>query len=372
MKRSLSFFLTGALLFPAVLYPSDSLAHEPETSTSRSASAAENFSLKNADEKPTLPVREHTDIQRELLTSIRALEQPAKMDVSAVVMSEIPEIEVKNLYYELLRQNPELKYAYDLSAQVQNRILTCQISYMPYKTGAYPADWKGVPIDSLSQLLTEANKHLGDAPLPIRLTDTSLEPDTIQRALQQVGGGYMVCELNPDGTEITYAPALGHTMEECLALLEEADGLAEEIIQKNITPALTERECAETLYHYLIHTVQYDRRYYTDREHMPYDSQTAIGALRDQLAICGGYSHALKLLFEKVGIPCYTVSGTYGQEHHMWNLAFLEGQWLWFDATADRGLPEGTVPDHFALEKLEASYHFSNEELLHLLPKSVP
>ena len=64
------------------------------------------------------------------------------------------------------------------------------------------------------------------------------------------------------------------------------------------------------MYRYLTEYVQYDRRYYSDRANMPYDSQTAVGALRDGVAICGGYSLALKLLFEQADIPCYTATGT--------------------------------------------------------------
>ena len=127
-------------------------------------------------------------------------------------------------------------------------------------------------------------------------------------------------------------------MEECLTLLEQAETLAAEAAEKRIDDTMTKREQAETLYRYLTEYVQYDRRYYSDRSNMPYDSQTAVGALRDGVAICGGYSLALKLLFEQADIPCYTATGLYGSEHHIWNIADLDGHWLWFDATADRGL----------------------------------
>ncbi len=290
MRQPLAALLAGSIALFTVFPPYASFAQELSETKIPSTLSAENVSSNNTEKKAPLPVMDYEDIKRELSESIRALDQPAQMDVSAVVMSETPEIDVKNLYYELLRQNPELKYAYDLSVQVQDGMLTCQISYMPYKTGNYPADWKGIPIDTLSQLIAEAKEHLGNATLPIRLTDSSLEPDTIHHALGQVGGGYILCSLSLDGTELTYAPAMGTTMEECLALLEQADLLADEIIQKNIPPAMSKRECAEALYDYLIHTVQYDRRYYTDREHMPYDSQTALGALQDGLTICGIYS----------------------------------------------------------------------------------
>ena len=77
-------------------------------------------------------------------------------------------------------------------------------------------------------------------------------------------------------------------------------------------------------------------RYYSDPNHMPYDSRTAYGA-HDQLAICGGYAQALQTLFDKAGIPCYTVSGSMGSEYHMWDIAYLDDRWRYFDATSDRG-----------------------------------
>ena len=67
----------------------------------------------------------------------------------------------------------------------------------------------------------------------------------------------------------------------------------------------------------------YDSRYYTDPASMPYESTTAYGALKDDLAICGGYAQALQALYEQVGIPCLTVSGQWNGENHMWNLVWL-------------------------------------------------
>ena len=135
------------------------------------------------------------------------------------------------------------------------------------------------------------------------------------------------------------------------------------MVDEATTPEMTDRERAAALYDYLIGTVDYDRRYYTDPAQLPLESQTAVGALRDHLAICGGYSLALQLLYEKAGIPCYTVSGTFGSENHMWNLALLDGEWLWFDATTDRGLPEGAERRHFAQTELESRQSITGETL---------
>ena len=97
------------------------------------------------------------------------------------------------------------------------------------------------------------------------------------------------------------------------------------------------REQAEALYAYLTEHVRYDFRYYGEPGEMPYDSTTAYGALHDNLAICGGYAQAFQLLLEQAGIPCVTVSGQLGAENHMWDLARIDGQWLYFDPTSDRG-----------------------------------
>ena len=110
--------------------------------------------------------------------------------------------------------------------------------------------------------------------------------------------------------------------------------------------------------------VEYDQRYYSDRNAMPYESQTAIGALRDGLAICGGYSNAVKLLFEKAGIPCYNVTGTCQGENHMWNIARIDGRWLWFDATMDRGSTGEFGFLRFALTELDKNKYQWNEDSL--------
>ncbi len=314
-----------------------------------------------------LPITSSGELQGELYAAISEVRQPLPMDATDMIWSQTPEIDVKNLYYELISRHPDLKYAYDVDVSVENGLLACRISYMPHKTGDYPADWTGVSVDTIPELVEAAETHLGVDTLPIRLTDPALDPDRISYALRQVGGGYVICGLSRDGTALTYSPAMGMTMAECLALLEQAEDLASEIAGECLNDSMTERERAETLYRYLTEHVKYDQRYYSDRDDMPYDSQTSIGALRDGVAICGGYSNALKLLFEQADIPCYTVTGTFGSENHMWNIARLDGAWLWFDATADRGMSPKFELRHFAREELDARYSWDSEQLSWLL-----
>ena len=316
-------------------------------------------------EKP-LAILDRGMLKAELASAMEELRQPRVMDISAAGLEQ-PELDGKNVYYEIIAESPGMKYAYDLTVEVRGTELVCRLSYMPYKTGDFPADFSGEEIASIGELLAAAEKHLGETEAAIRIADPAQEPDKMNRALQQVGGGYILCSLNADGAALQYSPPAEMTLEECMTALEAAGALAGQVVEQTVTPEMSQREAAEALYAYLTVNVTYDQRYYSDRAAMPYASQTAVGALRDHTAICGGYANALKLLYEKAGIPCYTVTGKYFQENHMWNIARLDGQWLWFDATTDRGSTGEFGFLRFALSELDGvKYQYREEDVLAL------
>lgn len=314
-----------------------------------------------------LVVSDMAEIKAELRSAIESLRQPREIDISAIKLSDDPELDVKNLYYSITGEAPELKYAHDITIEINDSILTCHLSYMPYKTGDFPEDFAGVSVDSLQELIAVAEQNKGKDPTDIRVTNTDLEPDEMQRALQQAGGGFVVCSLSGDATQIVYNSAQGMTMEEALDAIAETENLADQVIEDVLEEGMTQREQAEALYSYVTETVRYDFRYYNDRANMPYESQTALGAFRDGEAICGGYSHALKLLFEKVGIKCYNVSGIASNENHMWNVALLDGQWLWFDATADRGNTADRGFRYFAMSELSPNRYRWDADIINPL-----
>lgn len=280
---------------------------------------------------------------------------------------EQPEMDVRNLYYEIAAARPELKYAYDLEIGSEAGSLVCTFHYMPYKTGDFPEGFAGQEAGSIPELIALAEENIGREAVPVRITNREPDPDSMNRALQQAGGGYLLCMLNRDATAIQYQASYGTDMETGLAALAEADRLAEQVIAQVVTPGMSQREKAEALYAYVTSTVSYDQRYYTDKSNMPYESQTALGALRDGVAICGGYSHAVKLLFEKAGIPCCNVTGKYFNENHMWNIALLDGQWLWFDATADRSSTGEFGFLRFGLTELDGTKYAWDQEQLQWL-----
>lgn len=286
----------------------------------------------------TVTVTSLEEIREQLAAAIAEVRQPPVFLVSGELDTATLTMDVQNVYSALLAAQPAYKYAHDLQAELTDSgRLYCTVSYMPYRTGAYPEGFEGVAVGSLEELLTAARNGLTQSSIPIRITEPALQVDDMNRMLQQAGGSYLLCQLNADGTAVQVTPQNGLTHAEALECLQAIDELAKQVLESELQEGMTDREKAEALYTYLTNHVRYDHRYYADRASMPYESMTALGALRDGLAICGGYAQALQTLFEAAGIPCYTVSGQMGSEYHMWNVALLDGAWRYFDATSDRG-----------------------------------
>lgn len=324
--------------------------------------SSDSSSLQSPSPSPGQPleVLSIEDVQSELTQAIDQLRQPSPMDIGSLALEQ-PELDVKNLYYQILSLRPEFKYAYDLSVSLDSSILNCTIFYMPYKTGQYPAGFEGIQVQSLSELIAAAENNLSSGSIAVRIMDTSLEPDEMNKALQQAGGGYFSCTLNQDATAIVFNPPVSMTAQDCMQAMAQAEELADSVISQLISEDMSQEDRAWALYSWLCSNVEYDQRYYSDKSSMPYESQTALGALRDGTAICGGYSHALKLLFEKAGIPCFNVTGVYYGEYHMWNIACLDGRWLWFDATSDRGSDGQFGYLRFALDQLDTDKYQWND-----------
>ncbi|WP_294470367.1 transglutaminase domain-containing protein [uncultured Ruminococcus sp.] len=75
------------------------------------------------------------------------------------------------------------------------------------------------------------------------------------------------------------------------------------------------------------------------------DCYTAYGCLVGGNAVCEGYSKALMMLCDRVGLPCLPVIGqgineSGAAQEHIWNKVMIEGQWYCTDVTWDDPLFE--------------------------------
>ena len=80
---------------------------------------------------------------------------------------------------------------------------------------------------SLASLVQTARDGLAQESIPIRITDPGLAVDDMNRALQQVGGSYLLCQLSRDGTAVTVTPQDGLTPQQALERLAELAALLE-------------------------------------------------------------------------------------------------------------------------------------------------
>lgn len=134
------------------------------------------------------------------------------------------------------------------------------------------------------------------------------------------------------GAKAYFVPQYVTDAETCRAQTEELLAKAHEIVAK--TSSTSSAYEKELVFHdYICQNTSY----LTQNGSIGY---TAYDALLTGKAVCEGYSRALQLLLELVGIPNYLVTGTGvdddgGREGHMWNIVTIGGENYHVDATWD-------------------------------------
>lgn len=83
---------------------------------------------------------------------------------------------------------------------------------------------------------------------------------------------------------------------------------------------------------YIARTTDYDKEYIDNQLDDIYNpSHKAIGPLVYGKALCGGYTDALAIFLNQLNIPNYRIAS----EYHIWNLVYINNQWLHIDITWD-------------------------------------
>ena len=107
---------------------------------------------------------------------------------------------------------------------------------------------------------------------------------------------------------------------------QKVDELAKELIIPNDTDVNNIRR----VHDYIINNSVYDSGR-SDYNITTYHSDIAYGPLFQGYGICGGYTDAMELFLEKMGIKSYKISS----EQHVWNAVYVDGKWLHLDLTWD-------------------------------------
>lgn len=119
-------------------------------------------------------------------------------------------------------------------------------------------------------------------------------------------------------------------------------------IENEVAGVSSRYEKVHRLHDWLCENVRYSTNH-TDEL-----AYTAYGAIMNGSAVCEGYSRAMQLFCDELGIPCYLIYGTSRGVAHMWNAVELEAHWYQLDVTWDDDETNGFVR-HSYLDITESS-----------------
>ena len=102
-------------------------------------------------------------------------------------------------------------------------------------------------------------------------------------------------------------------------------------IEKEIwQDTMTNEDKIKEAHNYIINNSKYDKDR-SDNNIVRYKSDTAYGTLLEGYSLCGGYTDAMELFLEDMGVKSYKISS----ENHVWNAVNLDNAWYHLDLTWD-------------------------------------
>lgn len=119
-------------------------------------------------------------------------------------------------------------------------------------------------------------------------------------------------------------------------MISQINNKIDEIYTQIINDSMSDEDKIKVIHDYIINNTIYDNErseqiksgVVIDSVHT---SNTAYGPLFKGKAICGGYTDAMALFLDKMGIPNYKVAS----ERHIWNVVYIDGTWKHLDLTWD-------------------------------------
>lgn len=137
-------------------------------------------------------------------------------------------------------------------------------------------------------------------------------------------------------------------------MIEKINQKMDEILKENIQDSMTQEEKIKIIHDYIIEHTKYDSEK-SDKKISNYQSTTAYGPLFEGYGICSGYADAMKLFLTRLNVPSMKIAS----ENHIWNLVYINDQWLHLDLTWDDPVLES------GKEIIDYEYYLITTEELH-------
>lgn len=140
------------------------------------------------------------------------------------------------------------------------------------------------------------------------------------------------CGTDKNTGRVTFSVNKKYTNKKIKQINAEVDRVYNELYN----PLASDIDNIKKFHDYLANTIEYDTvksDYVTkkSKKDSKYDSSSAYGALIEKKAICGGYTDAMYLFLDKMGIKSIRITS----ESHIWNGVYLDGNWYHLDVTWD-------------------------------------
>lgn len=103
-----------------------------------------------------------------------------------------------------------------------------------------------------------------------------------------------------------------------------------EIESKIWNNSMSNEDKIKEAHNYIINNSKYDKNR-SDNNIVKYKSDTAYGTILEGYSLCGGYTDAMELFLEDMGVKSYKISS----ENHVWNAVNLDNAWYHLDLTWD-------------------------------------
>lgn len=139
--------------------------------------------------------------------------------------------------------------------------------------------------------------------------------------------------------KITITVHKSYTESDINEIEKKLDYIENNVLNKN----LSQTENIKLAHDYIINNASYD----IDKKNTGvtnYKSDIAYGPLIQGYGICGGYTDAMELILERLGIESYKISS----DNHVWNAVNLNNAWYHLDLTWDDPITTNNTPvlDH--------------------------
>ena len=142
--------------------------------------------------------------------------------------------------------------------------------------------------------------------------------------------------------------------------ITQINSIVESKIAELISDNMDNYDKIKAIHNYIIDSSTYDSLKNDNINDDTYKSNTAYGVLIQGYGICSGYSDAMAIFLDYLGIENYKISN----DTHIWNLVHINGTWRHLDATWDDPISKYNenrdtyfLIDYPTLEKLNDNTH---------------